>query len=55
MTAVGLIPTIFKRRIEGGAFGHALVEAVAHVNHLWHGGRVTRRLGAEGAWIYRPT
>ena len=52
MTAVELIPAIFKRRIEGGAFGLALVEAVAHMNHLWHAGEVRRSEDAEGAWRY---
>ena len=38
-TAVGCFEILFKRRIGAAEFGLALVEAVAHVNHL-------RRLGA---------
>lgn len=53
-TAVELMPTIFKRDVEGNQQGLALVEAVAHMNHLHRAGRVTRRLDAEGAWRYAP-
>jgi hypothetical protein len=24
-------------------------EAIAHLNHLWHAGRMTRSVGADGA------
>ena len=30
----------------------ALVEAVAHVNHLWHLGAVSRQRRQDGAWTY---
>lgn len=54
MTALELIPTIFKREVEASVAGMALVEAVAHMNHLHATGRVTRHLDAEGAWRYAP-
>lgn len=44
---------IFKRRIEGDAYGMALVEAVAHLNHLYRQGRVHRSLGDDGAFLYQ--
>ncbi|MBK0326455.1 MBL fold metallo-hydrolase [Rhodobacteraceae bacterium F11138] len=44
---------LFKRRIGDGEYGLALVEAVAHVNHLYHDGRVTRSRRADGAWMYQ--
>lgn len=43
---------LFKREIDEGTYGLALVEAVAHVNHLYQSGDVTRRRRADGAWEY---
>ncbi|TBN51685.1 MBL fold metallo-hydrolase [Paracoccus sediminis] len=40
-TAVGCFDILFRRPIGAGEFGLALVEAVAHVNHLRHRGRIT--------------
>lgn len=51
-SAVDLMPAIFHRELKGGAFGMGLVEAVAHVNHLYQAGRIDRRLNAEGVWLY---
>ncbi len=44
---------IFKREITGDAFGLAMVEAVAHCQHLWHAGRATRHIRDDGAWVYQ--
>ncbi|MCR8548693.1 MBL fold metallo-hydrolase [Salipiger sp. P9] len=44
---------LFRRRIEGGQYGLALVEAMAHCLHLWHEGRATRVLRADGAWLWQ--
>ncbi|WP_120632508.1 MBL fold metallo-hydrolase [Ruegeria sp. EL01] len=44
---------LFKRTIRDGEYGLALVEAVAHVNHLHHIGAVTRTRRADGAWVYQ--
>lgn len=44
---------LFKRRIGEGEYGLALVEAMAHVNHLWHLGMVTRTRRADGAWVFQ--
>ncbi|MFC6687392.1 MBL fold metallo-hydrolase [Jhaorihella thermophila] len=44
---------LFKRNIGDGEYGLALVEAVAHVNHLFHTGEVTRTRCADGAWLYQ--
>jgi len=43
---------LFRRPILGPEYGLALVESVAHLNHLFHHGRVTRRLREDGAWEY---
>lgn len=44
---------LFKRKIGGGEYGLALVEAVAHLSHLYQAGRVTREDRADGAWVYQ--
>lgn len=44
---------LFKRKIDAGTYGHALVEAVAHLNHLYRLGEVSRSLGDDGAWLWR--
>ncbi|MDA7964610.1 MBL fold metallo-hydrolase [Ruegeria sp.] len=44
---------LFKRAIKGGEYGLALVEAVAHLNHLYHIEAVTRTRRADGAWEYQ--
>ena len=52
-TAAECFAPLFKRRIDAGTYGLALVEAVAHLNHLHAIGAVTRRRRADGAWAYR--
>lgn len=44
---------LFKRTIDRGTYGLALVETVAHLNHLFQTGRVTRVLGPDGAWLWQ--
>lgn len=44
---------IFGREIDGGAYGLALVEAVAHLNHLRAQGAVRRWRGPDGAWLWQ--
>ena len=52
-TAAECFAPIFKREIGGGEYGLALVEAVAHLNHLWHLGEVSRDRREDGALVYR--
>ena len=52
-TAAECFPPLFKRRIDSGTYGLALVEAVAHLNHLYQAGRITRHLNPEGAWLWK--
>lgn len=52
-TAAETFPVLFKRKIDGGTYGLALVEAVAHLNHLHQAGRITREKDARGAWAWR--
>ena len=51
-TAAACFPPLFKREIGEAEYGLALVEAVAHLNHLLKAGRITRRLSEEGAWLW---
>ena len=44
---------LFKRHIGDGEYGLALVEAMAHCQHLWHEGRATRHLDDTGAWVFQ--
>jgi glyoxylase-like metal-dependent hydrolase (beta-lactamase superfamily II) len=43
---------LFKRQIGGAEYGLALVEAVAHLNHLTATGRAVRATGADGVWMW---
>ncbi len=44
---------LFMREIGEGEYGLALVEAVAHLNHLLHLGQVRRRRREDGAWLWQ--
>ncbi len=52
-TAVDCFPVLFKRKIEGGNYGLAMVEAMAHLNHLLIAGKVTRTADSDGVWIWK--
>jgi len=52
-TATDCFQTIFKRSIGEGEYGLALVEAYAHVMHLWHNGEVSRTENAHGAYLWQ--
>lgn len=43
---------LFKREIRGDAYGLALVEAVAHLNHLYQRGDLRRWKREDGAWLW---
>lgn len=44
---------LFKARITEGIYGLALVEAMAHLNHLHRAGRVRRWRRGDGAWLWQ--
>ncbi len=44
---------IFRREIGEGEYGLALVEAVAHLNHLLARGEVERTLDPAGVWLFK--
>lgn len=45
-------PALFKRTIGDGEYGLALVEAIAHVNHLYQQGAVLRETRSDGAFVF---
>jgi glyoxylase-like metal-dependent hydrolase (beta-lactamase superfamily II) len=51
-TAGECFAPLFKRQIGAAEYGLALVEAVAHLNHLHQTGRAQRRLRDDGAWVF---
>ena len=44
---------LFKRKIAHAEYGLALVEAVAHLSHLYQAGLATRARRADDAWVYQ--
>jgi glyoxylase-like metal-dependent hydrolase (beta-lactamase superfamily II) len=44
---------LFKRVPGEAEYGLALVEAVAHLNHLLHAGQITRTKRNDGTWLWR--
>lgn len=52
-TAVDCFTPLFKRQIDEATYGLAMVEAVAHLNHLYHLGEVAREMDARGAWVWQ--
>ncbi len=52
-TATECFDVLFKRPIGAGEYGLALVEAMAHANHLYHLGQVTRTRDDSGAWLWQ--
>ncbi|QBY02836.1 MBL fold metallo-hydrolase [Rhodophyticola sp. CCM32] len=51
--AVDCFAPLFKRKIDDGTYGLALVEALAHLNHLLALGEVTREKHSDGAWHWQ--
>jgi len=52
-TAVECFPALYGRRIGDGEYGLALVEAMGHLNHLYHAGLVIRDRRSDGAYLWR--
>ncbi len=44
---------LFRREIGAGEYGLALVETIAHLNHLHQTGRARRWMGDDGAWRWQ--
>ncbi len=51
--ATDCFAALFRRPIGAAEHGLALVETVAHLNHLLHRAEVVRTRSADGAWLWR--
>lgn len=52
-SAADLLPVLFKRRLDVHQTTFAMGEAIAHLNSLWHDGRLVRRLD-RGVYRFAP-
>ena len=52
-TAAECFAPLFRRTPGEAEYGLALVEAVAHLNHLLKAGQITRRKREDGAWLWQ--
>ncbi len=48
VTAADLLPLLFRRRLDSHQTFFAMGEAIAHLHHLWHQGRLRRMCGDDG-------
>lgn len=53
--ATDCFAVLYGRQIGGSAYLLALGEAIGHLNHLWHAGRVVREPGPDGVRLWRAT
>jgi glyoxylase-like metal-dependent hydrolase (beta-lactamase superfamily II) len=53
-SAADVLPVLFKRPLDFHQITFALGEAVAHLHALWHGGKLTRHMDADGVYRFRP-
>ncbi|WP_435138984.1 MBL fold metallo-hydrolase [Pseudopelagicola sp. nBUS_19] len=52
-TAGECFAPLFKRQIDKASYGLALVEALAHLNHLYHVGSASRTLREDRSWLFQ--
>ncbi|NBD21527.1 MBL fold metallo-hydrolase [Aquabacterium fontiphilum] len=52
VSAAELLPVLFRRQLDLHQTTFAMGEAVAHLNHLWHRGQLTRARDSEGVWRF---
>lgn len=51
-SAADMLPVLFKRKLDLHQTTFAMGEAVAHLNHLWQRGELTRIQDASGVWRF---
>ncbi|MEP7180900.1 MAG: MBL fold metallo-hydrolase [Betaproteobacteria bacterium] len=54
VSAAELVPVLFRRELDLQQRFFAMGEAIAHLNHLWRGGRLDRRVAADGSIRFAP-
>lgn len=52
-TAAETVPVLFRRELDTHQLFFAMGEAIAHLNHLHHRGRVARTVGPDGAYRFQ--
>jgi hypothetical protein len=52
-SAADLLPLMFKRALDVNQMPIAMGEALAHLNLLWHEGRLLREFGTDRIWRFR--
>ena len=53
LTAMDLLPVLFKRALDEHNLGLALGECIAHLNYLHQRGQLERSVDGQGAYRYR--
>jgi glyoxylase-like metal-dependent hydrolase (beta-lactamase superfamily II) len=54
-SAAQLVPVLFRRELDVQQRFFAMGEAIAHLNHLWHAGRLARIMDDDGSIRFRTT
>jgi len=54
-TATEILPVLFKRELDDHQLMFAMGEAIAHLNHLWHAGRLQRSRDSAGVYRFQAT
>jgi len=54
LSAHELVPVLFRRALDVQQRFFAMGEAIAHLNHLWHTGRLARRVSPGGGTLFAP-
>jgi len=54
-SAADLVPVLFRRELDVQQRFFAMGEAIAHLNHLWHAGRLARIIEDDGRMRFRRT
>lgn len=52
-TAAECFKTLFRRPVSEGEYGLALVESIAHLNHLYQLGQIARIRRKDDAWVWQ--
>jgi len=52
--AADLLPVLFRRELDLQQRFFAMGEAIAHLNHLWHAGRLSRRVTGDNDVLFAP-
>jgi glyoxylase-like metal-dependent hydrolase (beta-lactamase superfamily II) len=52
VSAAGMVPVLFRRELDLQQRFFAMGEAIAHLNYLWHRGRIVGLRGADGSYRF---